>query len=113
MLKNRTIFRKGNYLLKQLYPYYLRDNQAEITFNAICALFVKSNFDTHDIDVILNSLIVRGFLIENSQKYYLTKEAMIYCEQRSNKLKTYLINNHFSIIAIIISLFALFNEYRN
>ena len=102
-------------ILFGLYRIYHQSNCPAIPSTVLAPCF-KKNIDQHDIALALRSLKADGFIKvdfdsqdEWGDTLFLTQKGIDYCyENNENELIKYLKQNHLAIIAIVISIIALF-----
>ena len=102
-------------ILNDIYTEY--DKTANPLFDTIMlAVYFNNSRDKHDIALALRSLKADGFITVDftsdddwSEYITITPNGINYCyKNKGNKVIKYLLNNHLAIIAIIISIIALF-----
>lgn len=116
MISKREKTKLKNGILYGLYGIYHQSNSPSIDSIALAPCF-NHNYDEHDIALALRSLKADGFINVNfySQDEWgdtitITQKGIDYCyENNENCLVKYLKQNHLAIIAIIVSIIALFN----
>ena len=104
-----------NGILYGLYRIYHQSNSATIDAIALAPCF-KHNYDEHDITIALKSLKADGFIEidfpskdEWSDEITITQKGIDYCfNNDENEILKYIKQNHLAIIAIIVSVIALF-----
>lgn len=115
MISKKDKFKLKNSILKDIYREY--DKTANPSFDTIMlTVYFNNTYDQHDIALVLKSLKADGFIevdfpSEDTWSEYITitQKGIDYCYQnKGNKLLKYLKQNHLAIIAIIISIIALF-----
>lgn len=115
MISKREKSKLKNGILYGLYGIYEETNILTIDSIALAPCF-KYNYDEHDISLALKSLKADGFIDvdfisedEWSNIITITQKGIDYCyNNRDNKFIKYLKQNHLAIIAIIVSIIALF-----
>lgn len=115
MISKREKSKLKNGILYGLYGLYEETNILTIDSIALATCF-KYNYDEHDISLALKSLKADGFIDvdfigkdEWSDIITITQKGIDYCyNNRDNKFIKYLKQNHLAIIAIIVSIIALF-----
>lgn len=117
MISKRNLNTLKNGILLGLYRIYHQSNSLEIESDILLAC-LSSTCDEHDIALALRSLKADGFINVEfcsndiwSDTVTLTQKGLDYCyENNENRLIKYLKQNHLAIIAILISIIALFNN---
>lgn len=115
MISKRQKSKLKNGILYGLYGIYEQTNVSAIDSIAIGACF-KFNYDEHDIALALKSLKADGFIDvdfvdkdEWGDIITITQKGIDYCyENNENSIIKYMKQNHLAIIAIIVSVIALF-----
>lgn len=104
-------------ILNDIYKNYDRTNS--LSLDSIClAVYFNDTCDKHDIALALKSLKADGFInvdfsLEDDWSEYITitQKGIDHCYQnKENKFIKYIKQNHLAIIAIIISIVALFKK---
>ena len=120
MISNRALNKLKNKILFTLYNNYCSDNETTLDNLIFSGLFIATNpkyinIDEHDLYIALRNLVADGFITvtfkehEEWENVTITPSGISYCQiNKENKLFKYLKANHLAIVAIIISIIALF-----
>lgn len=81
----------------------------------IYPIYLSKKYDEHDLDIVMNDLVTNGYVTKFDDEipgniiYPITQKGIDYCRaNKGNKFLKYFKQNHLAVIAIIISIIALF-----
>ena len=97
-------------ILKLLNDNYHKTNDKSISLDIIKSVIVPLHcyIDENDIKKAITSLLADLYVEEYQTDIFITQKGMEYLNNHTNRFVKYLISNHLAIIALVISIIALF-----
>lgn len=107
MISQKQITKLQFQILKDIYAYQSKNN-SPYSSTVLYACNLNSKIDEHDIDIVVNTLLVNNFIQKSKDDiedlFSITPNGITYLDSQSNKLQKWFSNNFFHLLDLAIAL---------
>ena len=109
MLTDKELSKLRLSILKKIYQTKSRKD-VDLSAFTIYPYYLDNGYDEHDLDVVMNSLVVDGYVTKYNDDsfddvvYPITQKGIDYCHENSNKLNKFILSHTFDIFNLIVAI---------